>query len=341
MGYAVYHVEKGKSNATAIGHHIDRTEGKEHSYRQADPGLKNQNHHFKGLHNGAEKKDLQTAVDDRIKEGYTGKRAIRKDAVKYLKHVVSGSHKEMTEMNKDPKKFKKWVQSNIEFMKEEFGEKNIVRCSLHRDEKTPHIHFVTVPITEDGRLSAKKVLGDRKEMSARQDRYAQKMSEFGLKRGLKRTGIKHEDAKQYYARIKKHEETRKRGITKIKANQISPKPAFDMTVKLKKPSVMDVASDKRWEKYQKGVSANLTKQFNERLNKAKGEMTKDFNGQIQNFLRDNDENSVVGAKLTKENGRLRAKVRELDKELNPEKYIKKKRDKGRGLGLGRSINPLG
>jgi len=339
MGYAVYHVEKGKSNANAIGHHIDRTEGKEHSYRQADPDRKDQNLHFRGLHNGAEKKDLQTAVDDRIKEGYTGKRAIRKDAVKYLKHVTTGSHEDMTEMvKKDPEKFKKWVRANVEFMKEEFGKENIVRCSVHMDEKTPHMHFVTVPLTEDGRLSAKSVLGDRKEMSARQDRYAEKMSEFGLKRGLKRTGIKHEDAKQYYARIKKHEETRKTGISQIKANQISPPVTFPVSVKLEKPSVMDVASDKRWDKYQKGVSEKLGKTFNKELNEAKTKMAKDFNGQMERFLEDNDENSVIGAKLTKENRKLRAKVLDLDKELNPEKYIKK--GKGKGLGLGRSLNPF-
>jgi len=74
------------------------------------------------------------------------------------------------------------------------------------------------------------------------------------------------------------------------------------------------------------------------LNKAKKEMAKDFNKQLEGFLRDNDENSVIGEKLTKENGRLRAKVTELDKQLNPEKYIKKKR--GKGMGLGRSINPF-
>jgi len=337
MGFAVYHVEKGKSNATAIGHHIDRTDGKEHSYRHADPERKDLNHNFK-LPNGADKKNLQVAVDDRIKEGYRGKRAIRKDAVKYLKHVVTGSHKEMTEMAKDNHKLLEWTKANIEFMKEEFGKENIVRCAVHLDEKTPHIHFVTVPLTEDGRLSAKELLGDRKEMSARQDRYADKMAQFGLKRGLKRTGIKHEDAQRYYARIKKHEEARTKGITKIKANQITQGPEFPLEVKLEKPSVMDVASEKRWDKYQKGVSANLSKQFNERLNKAKGEMAEDFNGQLKTFLRDNDENSVMGEKLTKENGRLRAKVTELDKQLNPEKYIKKNR--GKGLGLGRSLNPF-
>ena len=44
-----------------------------------------------------------------------------------------------------------------------------------------HIHAVTVPLTSDGRLSAKEVLGGRKEMSERQDRYAAQMKSLDLK----------------------------------------------------------------------------------------------------------------------------------------------------------------
>ena len=58
------------------------------------------------------------------------------------------------------------------------------------------------PFTSDGRLSAKEVLGGRKEMSQRQDRYAEQMKIFGLERGEKATGIKHENAREYYARMK-------------------------------------------------------------------------------------------------------------------------------------------
>ena len=46
MAYAVYHMEKGNSSSGGIGNHIDRTEGKEHSYLQADPARKNLNIHF-------------------------------------------------------------------------------------------------------------------------------------------------------------------------------------------------------------------------------------------------------------------------------------------------------
>ena len=41
------------------------------------------------------------------------------------------------------------------------GEENITRFAVHLDEKTPHIHCVFVPITEDGRLSAGDWVGNR------------------------------------------------------------------------------------------------------------------------------------------------------------------------------------
>lgn len=199
MGYAVYHTEKGKSSATAIGAHIDRTPGHEHSYRNADSSLRGLNQNL--LRNRFTVMPLQEAIKTRMAEGYTGKKAIRKDAVKYLKHVVTGSHEEMMKIAKDEDKLNSWVKANYDFMCNEFGKENIVRFTMHLDEKTPHIHIITVPITEDGRLSAKHFLGNPKAMSERQDRYAVVMKEFRLKRGIKGTGIEHETAKQYYGRI--------------------------------------------------------------------------------------------------------------------------------------------
>ena len=45
-------------------------------------------------------------------------------------------------------------------------------------KKQPHLHIVTVPITEDGRLSAKEIIGNKKQMQERQDRYAELMKPF-------------------------------------------------------------------------------------------------------------------------------------------------------------------
>lgn len=200
MGYAVYHVEKGKGNASAIGNHLDRVDGKEWSYQHADPSRKSLNvdytprKDFKGV-------SLDTAIKKRIEEGYKTNRAIRDNAVLYLKHIMTGSHEEMKLIASDEELFNKWIQANYDFIAKEFGEDNIVRFVLHMDEKTPHIHAVTVPITQKGGLSAKEMVGNSVELKKKQDRYAKTMSLFDLKRGVTGTGIRHETAKQYYARI--------------------------------------------------------------------------------------------------------------------------------------------
>lgn len=199
MSYAVYHSEKGKISTGGIGHHIDRADGKEHSYRHADPDKKHLNQHISVT--PLCKIPLHQAIEKRILEGYKTKKAIRKDAVKYTTHILTGSHEKMKEIEADPGELQKWISANQLFISSEFGKDNIVRFVLHRDEKTPHIHAVTVNLTSDGRLSAKEIIGNRESMQTRQDRYAEAMKPFGLNRGLKSTGIKHEDAREYYGRI--------------------------------------------------------------------------------------------------------------------------------------------
>lgn len=199
MSYAVYHSEKGKISTGGIGHHIDRADGKEHSYRHADPDKKHLNQHISVT--PLCKIPLHQAIEKRILEGYKTKKAIRKDAVKYTTHILTGSHEKMKEIEADPRELQKWISANQLFISSEFGKDNIVRFVLHRDEKTPHIHAVTVNLTSDGRLSAKEIIGNRESMQTRQDRYAEAMKPFGLNRGLKSTGIKHEDAREYYGRI--------------------------------------------------------------------------------------------------------------------------------------------
>ena len=43
------------------------------------------------------------------------------------------------------------------------------------DEKTPHLHLCFVPLTADGRLSAKEIIGNRKNLVKWQDEFWQHM----------------------------------------------------------------------------------------------------------------------------------------------------------------------
>lgn len=197
MGFAVLHSEKGGINANQIGRHIDRKNDARHTYEHSNDSI--DNHDFtpqKFKHMG-----LQDGIDLRIKEGYKGLKEIRKDAVKYITHILTGTHENMIEIFKDKEKATNWIKDNYKFICDEFGRDNIVKFTLHLDEKTPHIHAVTVPITSDGRLSAKEIFGNSSVLSERQDKYAMLMEKYGLQRGIKHTGIKHETAKEYYGRV--------------------------------------------------------------------------------------------------------------------------------------------
>lgn len=191
--YVVLHAEKCKGNLTRIGQHIDRT----HTPDNADPERAHLNEELvqPRSHN------LTDDVNHRIKEGYTKKKNIRKDAVKAMRVVLSGSPEQMQRITKDDAQFREWKKANLNFFAERFGVKNLVRFSLHMDETTPHIHAVVVPLSPDGELSAKKMFGGPKELTQLQTDYAEAMKRFGLGRGKENSTAKHTDIREYYARV--------------------------------------------------------------------------------------------------------------------------------------------
>src|SRR5699024_366723 len=85
---------------------------------------------------------------------------------------------------------------------------NIMYATVHLDEKTPHMHFGFVPLTEDGRLSAKEVLGNKKKMSLLQDKFNAFINAKGyeMKRGERaiETERKHVDVNNFKQQTEYH-----------------------------------------------------------------------------------------------------------------------------------------
>jgi len=218
MGFAVLHIEKIKSGAGSLGAHIDRLKGQEHTYRNANAELIGQNKKY--ITGDLSKLPLGHAIHERIKRGYTGEKAIRKDAVRGLSIVLTGSHEDMKRIMSNPDTQKAWVDTNYAFLVKEFGKENIVRLALHMDEKTPHLHAVVVPL-KDGQLSAKVIMGDRIAMSGRQTRYADAVKKFELNRGIVGSKAIHNGEGWYLGQQKQAQETILRDI-----------PAFGMMDRL-------------------------------------------------------------------------------------------------------------
>jgi hypothetical protein len=113
---------------------------------------------------------------------------------------MTGSHKDMNRIA-DSKQLVEWANDNYKFSCERFGKDNIVEFSIHLDERTPHIHCVAVPLTSDGRLSAKEVMGNRDKMTDLQEQYGKAMQKYDLNRGIKGSKATHDSVQEYYARL--------------------------------------------------------------------------------------------------------------------------------------------
>lgn len=108
----------------------------------------------------------------------------------------------------------KFFQDCLKFHNEHFG--HIVSAVVHYDETTPHLHVISVPLTKDGRLSARDVIGNKAKMTKTQDQFFEQVGRgYGLERGIHMDGQEkkehisaqeHElrEIKQEIAREKEH-----------------------------------------------------------------------------------------------------------------------------------------
>lgn len=98
------------------------------------------------------KGSVAAAVAARIAE-CPQKKKIRKDAVRYL--VARANMPDYSQRSAEERE--EWVARVRGFFAKKYGEDNVVDVRWHFDQTTPHLHLTVVPITEDGRLSAKDV----------------------------------------------------------------------------------------------------------------------------------------------------------------------------------------
>ena len=112
-------------------------------------------------------------------------------------------------------KLDSWIDANLKWLKEIFGNENLVSCVLHMDEKTPHLHATVVPIVTDERIRRKRE-GEKKyetksgprlsaddvmrrtKLHEYQNSYAAAMKPFGLQRGIVGSTAKHQANSEYY-----------------------------------------------------------------------------------------------------------------------------------------------
>ena len=97
----------------------------------------------------------------------------RSDSVRVVEALVTAS----PEFFKGKKKaeVKDYFTEALAFIEKYQAKGTIISAVVHMDEKTPHMHLCFVPLTADGRLSAKEIVGNKKKLTQWQDRFWEHM----------------------------------------------------------------------------------------------------------------------------------------------------------------------
>ena len=97
----------------------------------------------------------------------------RSDSVRVVEVLVTATPEFFREKKKS--EIRDYFQEALNFLQQNQDPKTIISAVVHMDEKTPHMHLSFVPLTADGRLSAKEIVGNKKKLTQWQDKFWEHM----------------------------------------------------------------------------------------------------------------------------------------------------------------------
>ena len=97
----------------------------------------------------------------------------RKDSVRVVE-VLFTATPEFFKGKKLPE-IRQYFEETLRFFVQYQSRETIISAVVHMDEKTAHMHLSFVPLTADGRLCAKEIVGNKKKLTQWQDRFWEHM----------------------------------------------------------------------------------------------------------------------------------------------------------------------
>ncbi len=91
----------------------------------------------------------------------------RSDSVRVVEALITASPEFFK--GKKPAEVREYFELALRFIEKNQSKETILSAVVHMDEKTPHMHLCFVPLTEDKRLCAKEIIGNRKNLTRWQD----------------------------------------------------------------------------------------------------------------------------------------------------------------------------
>ena len=176
VGYAVVHMMKIKFGAVGgIQSHNNR-EHEPKTNPDVDMSRSEDNYDLIPCDN------YKRSIKEKLSNLVESSRAIRKDAVVVCNFIVTSDNETMEALGADRQR--EFFEDSVKWFSDRYGADRVLNATVHMDETTPHLHIGVMPITQDGRLSAKAIF-TKTEMKAIQTEFARDVGEkYGLERGV-------------------------------------------------------------------------------------------------------------------------------------------------------------
>lgn len=190
----VLHMDKFKKDAVRGIQSHNRRERESHSNPDIDYDRSTSNYDLCANPSSNYAEAIQNRIDDLLMV-----KAVRKDAVHLCGLIVSSDRDFSDKLNAD--ETRRFFEEATKYLTEFVGKENVISAMVHMDEKTPHMHFLHVPVTKDGRLCAKDIYTKAalKKLQDELPKHLQKCG-FQIERGVERqkgSAKKHLDTNEY------------------------------------------------------------------------------------------------------------------------------------------------
>ena len=164
--YAILRFAKYKGpEISGIEAHNERTKEKYESNPDIDPTRTHLNFHLI-------KPERKYRAESEKQIAEAGCRT-RSDSVRVVEALITATPEFFK--GKRRAEIREFFNEALEFIKQNQSPETIISAVVHLDEKSPHMHLCFVPLTEDKRLCAKEILGNKKKLTQWQDKYWEHM----------------------------------------------------------------------------------------------------------------------------------------------------------------------
>lgn len=326
MGYVVLHLDKSPQNEAAMTDHIER--------KVIAPNVDLKRTHLnkelvpfsEGVTNRTE------AIKYRIQNAGLS-RKVGKNQVQVIRLILSGSTEDMLRIQAEGK-LNEWCRDSMDWLKKEYGEKNIVAATLHLDEDAPHIHASVVPIVQGERRKKKsnkepeapkkqyrkkntnrpRLCADdvmtKEKLIHYQDSYAEAMAKYGLDRGIKGSEARHISTSEFYRNQKEESNNLQINIGLLLAEEEAKKNSIEQLKRQEQEAKLNYEQAEA-EKQQTEQILNKTK------NELKTEKLKNTAADVGSTIMDGI-SSMIGSSKVKRQQQEIENLKEEKENLNQE-----------------------